>query len=115
MFDRNGQTSANRLVRAWRFFQAHPEGTLRTSVWDDPVWSKAQFLTWFRACLHAKISRTDQRVGRCFAAEWQTAMAHDARLINDRARRIHWSGRNLLQTAEMQRRYPDVHNPPSDH
>lgn len=41
-------------------------------------------------------------------------MAHDARLINDRARRIRWSGRNLLQTAEMQRRYPDVHNPPSD-
>jgi hypothetical protein len=35
-------------------------------------------------------------------------MAHDARLINDAARHIRWSGRNLLRTPEMRRRYPHV-------
>ena len=114
MFDRHGQTSAGRLIRAWRFFRAHPDGVLRTGLWDDPVWGQLEFSNWFRACLHAKINRFDPRTGRCFTAEWQAAQIHDARLINDRARRIRWSGRNLLNTLELQRRYPDIHNPPTE-
>ena len=38
-------------------------------------------------------------------------LQHDARIINDHARRIRWSGRNLLRDPEMIRLYPHIHNP----
>ena len=41
-------------------------------------------------------------------------LAHDARIVNDAARRIRWSGRNLLNDARMARRFPAVHNPACD-
>lgn len=37
---------------------------------------------------------------------------HDARIINDAAKRIRWPGRNLLRNRHLVARYPHIHNPP---
>jgi hypothetical protein len=108
MFTTDGRTSAAMIIRAFRFFKKHPEAQLQTGVWSDPVWTRDAFLHWFHDCLLQKINRGDTRPWRCLTPQWQADMAHDARLINDAARHIRWSGRNLLRTPEMRRRYPHV-------
>jgi hypothetical protein len=108
MFNEEGRTSAKLIIRAFQFFKKHPEGRLRTGVWSDPAWTRDAFLAWFRECLNRKINRGNTRPWRCLTPQWQADMAHDARLINDAARHIRWSGRNLLRTPEMRRRYPHL-------
>ena len=108
LFSPEGRTSAALLLRVHAFFRQHPSGRIKTGVWTDPEWGRAEFLVWFRECLDQKINRDDRRPWRCLTREWQADMAHDARLINAAVRGIRQSGCNLLLTPEMQRRYPHV-------
>lgn len=57
-------TTLPRLLSAARYFQTHPDGLIKTGMWTDPAWTRADWRRWFTDCLHAKINRTDTRPGR---------------------------------------------------
>ena len=103
-------TDLPHLLATARWLKAHPTGLVPTGMWITQTWSAADFWQWFRTCLHAKINRGDTRPWRKLRTDYQSDLAHDARLINDyTGRRIRCTGsRGLLRTAELRRRYPHI-------
>lgn len=102
-------TSRPRLLACYR---AAKEGrSIRTGIWHDPGWNPDRFLSWFRLSLDQKITSEGRRY-RKLDAQYQSDLRHDARIINDYARRIRWTGRNLLRNADMITQYPHVNNQP---
>ena len=99
------------LLEAARLYRADPETLIDIGVWPPEVWTRADFRRWFVGCLHNKINRNDGRQFRKLSSEYQSSISHDAQIINDRERGLRRSGRNLLNTPEMKRRYPTVDNP----
>jgi hypothetical protein len=126
--DNSGEytTSVRNILAAVRFFRMQPDGRVTTGIWDEPNWSRETFREWFRKRLHEKInvrgyqSRNrarrvrafwgDRRFGRRMTDDYTSAIAHDARVINDYVgKRIRSTGSSgLLRTPEMQKRYPHI-------
>ena len=102
-------TSVPRILAAAAWFREHPDGTMQTGMWAEPVWLALDFHYWFLRCLNRKIDRDDNRHWRKLAPDYQDDLRHDARAVNDYARRVRNSGCNgLLATPELRRRYPHV-------
>ena len=102
-------TSAGALLAVARFFREHPNGHARTGMWSEPIWTALDFHRWFLDCLGRKIDRNDGRHWRKLASEYQADLRHDARAVNDYARRVRHNGcSGLLRTPEMRQRYPHV-------
>lgn len=99
------------LLEASRLYRADPDTRIDTGVWPPEVWTRADFRRWFTGCLDSKINRQDTRRWRKLTPEYQSSLAHDAQIINDRKRGLRRSGCNLLNTPEMQRRYPEINTP----
>lgn len=80
-----------------------------TNIWHTPYWEPERFLRWFSGCATARSNRDDPRANwRKMQFTYQGDLCHDARIINDFARRIRWPGSNLLRTPELRERYPHV-------
>ena len=99
--------STGALVRAVRAAKTNPN--IRFHVPGDFPLTADEVLANFRRGLMKRCNRgldlgDDDRFHD---------LQHDARIINDHARRIRWSGRNLLRDPEMIRLYPHIHNPPA--
>jgi hypothetical protein len=92
-------------------YRADPETLIDTGAWPPEVWTRADFRRWFVGCLHNKINRLDGRRWLKLSSEYQSGLAHDAQIINDRKRGLRRSGCNLLNTPELKRRYPAIDNP----
>lgn len=99
-------------VRAWRALQAMPADAL-VPGWGHFPTSAASILGSMRAGVLDRVNRHDcsARRGRKWAPEYQLNLARDACRVNESAQRIRYSGRNLLSTPELKRRFPDVDNP----
>ena len=100
------------LIQAKRMFAADPAATLKTGLWDQPYWTSAEFNRYFAECLNRRINRDDPRAAwRKMQPEYQTALALDARRVNEYQQRIRHTGcRGLLRLPEMQQRYPHINN-----
>lgn len=96
------------LLEASRLYRTDPDTRIDIGVWPPTVWARADFRRWFMSCLHSKINRQDTRQWRKLKPEYQSSLAHDAQIINDRKRGLRRSGCNLLNTPEMKRRYPEI-------
>lgn len=97
--------NAGALVRAVRLARANPNAMFPVNG-DFPIRS-SEIVANFQRGLMARCNR-----GLKIADDAKYAdMLHDGRIINDAARRIRWSGRNLLRTPALIARYPHVHNP----
>lgn len=102
-------TTASSLIAAIKFFKQYPEGSINTGIWSSPRWNKQEFMMWFMTCLNAKINRNDKRQGRCYSQQYQDDLRHDVRIIRQAKQdKIRYSGSNILRTAELKRRYPDI-------
>lgn len=74
-----------------------------------------EYLAWFRRKLNLKINRDAVACGRKHATDYQVKLSRDARMVNTvKGSRVRYSGRNLLDTSELKRRYPEIDNPPRD-
>lgn len=72
----------------------------------------SQYQTWFRKCLNEKINRTLNQTGRKHDQNYSQNLLRDARIIRDNlSNRGRMSGRNILSTPELKRRYPAIDNP----
>lgn len=96
------------LIRVYRFFQQNPDGEIKTGIWDDPVWDKEQFLSWFRSCLMSKINRNTGKDWRKLSESYQIALMRDSIIINQSANRSYHRGYNILSTPELKKRYPHI-------
>ena len=101
-------TSPAALTRAVRVAKANPNA--RFDVPGDWPLTSAEVLANFQRGLMTRCNRGLDTGDDASFHELQ----HDARIINDAARGVRWSGRNLLRNAEMIQRYPDIHNPPRE-
>ena len=99
------------LLEAGRLYRTDPAAVLTVNVWPPEAWARADFRRWFMTCLHNKVNRQDRRQWRKLTPAYQDGLSHDARIVNDSARGVRWSGCNLLSTPELKRRYPAVDNP----
>lgn len=82
--------SPGALVRAVRAARANPQ--MRFAVPNDFPLTAEEVLTNFRAGLMRRCNRGLDTGNEARFHDLQ----HDARIINDAAKRIRWSGRNLL-------------------
>lgn len=98
--------SPGALVNAVRAAKASP--SMRFNVPGNFPLDASEVLANFKAGLMKRCNRGLPSDNEDRYQELQ----HDARIINDAAMRIRWSGRNLLKTAKMIKRYPEIHNPP---
>lgn len=97
--------SAGALVQAVKMAKSDPEAVFHVpGGW--PITGQ-EVLEIFRAGLSRRCNRGLSVASDDYAA----ALSHDARIIQDAARNIRWSGRNLLKTRRLQKRYPHLHNP----
>lgn len=100
--------STGHLVQAVNIARANPNA--KFSVPGDFPLGSAEILANFRKGVMARCNR-----GLVIADDQKFIdLLCDARIINDAAKRIRWSGRNLLRTPALIARYPQIHNPPSD-
>lgn len=100
--------SAGALVRAVTLAKHNPE--MLFGVPGNWPLTAEEVLSNFRAGLMKRCNRgLDMPDDQSFHD-----LQHDARIINDWAKRIRWPGRNLLRHPEMIQRYPHIHNPPRD-
>lgn len=97
--------SAGALVRAVRIARANP-GMLFQVPNDFPLQAE-EVVANFQAGLMKRCNR-GMNIGD--DARFQD-LRHDARVINDSAKGIRWSGRNLLLNHKMAKRFPNIHNP----
>ncbi len=116
LFDRKGKTSSHNLLAAHAYFRKHPDGQIATGIWTCGTWRAKDFHRHLRKGIHARCGRGLPSNGwHKMQDEYQSALRCDARLIrlalHDRAI---MRGRNILQTPEMARRFPDIHNPPEE-
>ena len=100
--------SPGALVRAVRISRANRQ--IRFAVPCNFPLTAEEVLANFRAGL---MRRCNRGLDTGNDARFQD-LQHDARIINDAAKRIRWSGRNLLKDVRMIRRYPQIHNPPNE-
>jgi hypothetical protein len=98
--------SPGHLVRAVQDARVNPN-TKFVVPGEWPL-SGADILTNFRRGLMERCNR-----GLVIADDQKYIdMLCDGRVINDVAKRIRRSGRNLLRTPALIARYPQIHNPP---
>jgi len=102
------QASVQSLKAAFAFFAASPNGVLNVAYGD--YWKFNDFLNWFRACLDRKINRNDNRKWRKLSDAWTMDAKLDAQVINNAAKRIRRSGRNILRLPEFKAKYPQIDN-----
>jgi hypothetical protein len=84
-----------RLAYAWARGNPDQRLTLRRPGEFDQDLTGAEWRTWFRACLDAKINRALSRRGRKEQPEWQAEMRRAARALNTPRLAIHWLPREL--------------------
>ena len=106
--------SVSKIIAASRHFAAHPRGRVRVDVGE--FWTRGDFTVWFLRSLEGKILANDPRAAkpswRRAQPDYQGNQGRDARVINDLARGVRHSGRNLLSCPELKRRFPKADNQP---
>lgn len=76
------------------------------------TWDAEGLLRHFRKGVLGRASRGLNQTGRKFSDDYQSALVHDSRIIEDHySRRVHHSGRNILNCPELKRRFPLIDNP----
>lgn len=99
--------SAGALVQAVKIARADPSA--RFTVRGGFPLSAQDILDNFAAGVMRRCNRGLPAIDE----QRYSDLCHDARVINDAARRIRWSGRNLLRTRKLALRYPHINNPDS--
>lgn len=96
-----------------RHAKAHPLDSYQVS-WTSNL-TASQVLTWFMDCLQTKINATLPTPTRKMTDQYQRDLHTDRQIIEDRLfRRIRRSGRNILRTRELARRYPEINTSTDD-
>lgn len=102
------------LLYAWKMFKANPDtGFEMRHDWPAPVWTLADWRTWFLSCLDRKINRDDPRASwRKMQPDYQRSLQCDRRTIQDYMTRNlrHTGCWGLLRTPELARRYPHINH-----
>lgn len=94
------------LIDAVKAAKANPNLTIVLRGFGHYDKTSAEYLRWFRGCLNEKINRNEMRKGRKFSRDYEIGLILDARVIREKA----FSGRNLLRTPELKRRFPHLDN-----
>jgi hypothetical protein len=106
----NGRrVSHGAYVRAWRALQTLAPCRLVPGFEHFPTAAR-DILASIRAGVLERVNRHDRSFarGRKWSADYQALLSRDARRINDYARGIRQSGRNLLSVPELKRDYPRI-------
>lgn len=104
------QYSAASLVRHYRAAKAWEPGTAFVQLDWATTLTAEEWLDWFRACLHRKITAVDPRTITP-GPRWEGLESDGWKIQDYTMRRIRHSGcRNFLQSRPMQRRFPWINN-----
>lgn len=104
------------LVGALRWVVGHPDGRVKTGIWDDPYWQADKFKRWFSGRLDEKVSsHMPGQNWRKMQPGYQADLRRDARIIQDYGNRVrHYGCSCLLSTPEMKARFPHIDNQPRE-
>jgi hypothetical protein len=80
--------TAGGLIAAYRWARANPDGQIQIDRFENLT--GAEWLVWFRQCLHRKASRGLVQVGRKWSSDWFNQARRTAREVNTPRLVVRW-------------------------